>query len=369
MKDNNNKILLIFSSFLPYHFDKAEEISDLANFLTISSFEKDYLSIQKANSRQIKNHKILYPDQIVELIPFLKKQIRLFLEILLRKEKKIFIGIGGNIRSYHPAIFLGVIIKRFFFTKVFLMFDTNYTDRSRNVYKEFFKSFFLIPFSGALCSSPQSAEYLDFLGFKRKPKTTYGLNTFNPNRFRKMAQPKEEPNQFLFVGRMSEEKNIDFLLQVYSDYSESLKEEALPLKIIGDGPLQKDLVERAKILNLDEKIFLGTKNSDEISKELSNSKALLLPSFTESWSLTVGEAVSMSVPVIMSDKVNSKSFLVRQLVNGLHIEPDNKEGWVRALVKITSDSSFYRSLKIAPKSSEKYINVKSFRKAILALSE
>ncbi len=368
MKDKKNKILLIFSSFLPYHFDKAEEISDMANFLTISSFEKHYSSIQKANSRKIKNHKILYPDKKVEDIPFLKKQIRLFLEIIIRREKKIFIGIGGNIRSYHPAIFLGVIIKRLLFTKVFAMFDTNYTDRSRNVYKEFFKSLFFLPFSGALCSSPQSAAYLDFLGFKRKPKTTFGLNTFNTNRFRKVTRSEEEPNQFLFVGRMSEEKNIDFLLQVYSEYILSLKERALPLKIIGDGPLHKELVQRAKLLNLDEKIFLGTKNSDEISMELCNSKALLLPSFTEPWGLVVGEAVSMSVPVIMSDKVNSKSFLVKQFVNGLHIEPDNKEGWVRALVKITSDTLFYESLKIAPKSSEKYINVKSFRKAILTLS-
>ena len=372
MKDNKKNILLIFSSYLPYHLDKAESIKDKANFLSVGSFDDGYEEIQKANSTNINNIHILFPDKKVEDISFLKIQIKLFIELLRRKEDKIFIGIGGNIRSYHPSIFIGVIFKRIVGKKVFAMFDTNFSDRERNIFKEIVKAFFLIPFSGALCSSPQSAAYFDFLSIKNKPRTTFGLNTFNSIKFRKeILNKKENPDQFIYVGRMSEEKNLYFLLEAYQRYLKTPSQEKikLKLKMIGDGPQLSLLKIRAKELGLEDNIFMGVKNSLEISKELNKSKALLLPSFTESWGLIVSEAVAMSVPVIASDKVNSKGYLIRQMVNGLCIEPDNLLGWTRALLKVAEDEEFYNSLISNFEDYKTYMDVSSFREAITLLAK
>jgi len=369
--DKEKNLVFIWSSFLSYHHDKAGQFLEEANFCSISSYEKNYYEIQKNNPRNLYGLKILFPGEVLEDVSFLKRQIKLFKEIIKRKEKFIFLGNGGNMRAYHPAIFIGSLIQRFFGKKVFVMFDTNFSDRQRNVFIEVAKAFFFLPYSGAICSSPSTSEYLNFLGFKKKPKTNFGLNTINPERFLSIKKEEDlQRDQFVYVGRMSPEKNISFLLNAYSEYLKKTSRKKLILKLIGDGPMFDEYKNLASELNIEKfTFFVGAKSSQEIAEELNKSKALLFPSLSEPWGIVVNEAVSLSVPVIISEKVNSRSLLVRQMVNGFCLEPDNHEGWVKAMMLLAEDDELYDTFSSGAKNFWDDINVKSFRKAVEYLTK
>jgi glycosyltransferase involved in cell wall biosynthesis len=79
---------------------------------------------------------------------------------------------------------------------------------------------------------------------------------------------KERENHFLYIGRLSEEKGINILLDTfkYSNYE---------LKIIGDGPLVNNVNQACK--ENDKITYLGTLTQDEVAIELQKAKALVFP--------------------------------------------------------------------------------------------
>jgi len=99
----------------------------------------------------------------------------------------------------------------------------------------------------------------------------------------------------IFVGRLSEEKGIIFLLQSWKHFK------GLPLKIVGDGPL----LDQAKIFvnkfKLEEVELLGYRNHDESMSLIKKAKFLVVPSqWYEVFSRVIIEAFSCGVPVIAS---------------------------------------------------------------------
>lgn len=121
-------------------------------------------------------------------------------------------------------------------------------------------------------------------------------------------------NNFLFVGRLSEEKGISVLLEAFKQSTHSLK-------IIGDGPLKDMVVAASKDhANI---TYLGFQKKDVIIGELEKCNALLFPSvWYETFGLTIIEAFATSTPVIASN-IASASLLIRNEFNGLHFEESN----------------------------------------------
>ena len=352
-------ILLVASSALPYHIDKLISFDGKANMLTFASYQEPYIEIQKSQPAIHKDLEVLFANEILDKI------LKIFLSLILRKEKYIFIGIGGAIRSYHPEIFLSILILRCLRKKVYIAFDTNFADRQRNALIELIKTFFLFPYNGAICSGPSSASYIEFLGFKKRPVVGFGFNTADLSRYNEISSTNSKSRRnLLFIGRMSKKKNIEFLIDVYKDYKYKLGENALPLRLIGDGPNLAIYKEKVRDLELDNVFFLGTKNDKEIAGELSNARALLVPSFYEEWGIVVNEASALSVPILVSEHVRAREVLVKQFVNGLILEPDNSTGWLKALIMITEDEELYRNLSNPNKDLRKLADIASYKEAI-----
>ena len=121
-------------------------------------------------------------------------------------------------------------------------------------------------------------------------------------------------DHFLFIGRLSEEKGIEVLLDAF-------KELPFSLKIAGDGPMKEKVMSMAKkSSNIS---YLGNLTHDGVRAELRKAKALLFPSvWFEGMPMTILEAFSTGTPVIASN-LGAMTSLISNGSNGFLFEPGN----------------------------------------------
>ncbi len=102
------------------------------------------------------------------------------------------------------------------------------------------------------------------------------------------------------VGRFFEPKNHTFLVEVFSEINK--KNENAHLVLVGDGVLRKEIEEKIRTLNLENKVsFLG--NRLDIADLLSAFDVFLFPSLWEGLPLTLIEAQSAELPCFVSDTI------------------------------------------------------------------
>ena len=70
------------------------------------------------------------------------------------------------------------------------------------------------------------------------------------------------------------------------------------LTIIGSGPLEKELKNKAK----DNIVFKGQIANKELEGYFEENNVLILPSISETWGLVVEEAIYFGIPVIVSSQ-------------------------------------------------------------------
>ncbi len=119
----------------------------------------------------------------------------------------------------------------------------------------------------------------------------------------------------LFVGRLAEEKNVEFLLYAAKNLAKKHKE--IKLIIVGDGPDKEKYEDLAKKLKLEENvIFTGKVSWDDMPYYYHVSDIFATASKTETQGLTVIEAMASNViPVCMKDEAFMS--MVTDELNGL----------------------------------------------------
>jgi len=118
---------------------------------------------------------------------------------------------------------------------------------------------------------------------------------------------QDRENYFLYVGRLTNEKGINVLL-------ESAYKKEYPLIIAGDGPL-RSAVEKAS-RDLSHVSYLGPVKQEEVQRLLKKSRALLVPSICyEGLPTTILEAFASGTPVICSNQENLNK-IVTHTYNG-----------------------------------------------------
>jgi glycosyltransferase involved in cell wall biosynthesis len=132
----------------------------------------------------------------------------------------------------------------------------------------------------------------------------------------------------LFVGRLAEEKGVGTLVAAWKRLGG-----AVPLKIVGDGPLAREVEQLAASEPRVE--WLGWRDREDVIGLMKEAALLVVPSLCrENFPLVVVEAYATGLPVIASD-VGSLRELVRDGSTGSTFEPgspDSLAGRVAALV-------------------------------------
>ncbi|MFI5219062.1 MAG: glycosyltransferase [Bacteroidia bacterium] len=141
------------------------------------------------------------------------------------------------------------------------------------------------------------------------------------------AEIKQQPADnrkisLVFLGRINRKKGIDLLLKGISLLDKDMLK-GIHVDIYGsdDDNCKNELEQLISELNVQRNIsFMGNLNPDERDEKLRTYDALVLTSHQENFGLVVAEALSVALPVYISDKVNLCDFV-----------RDNRCGWVSTL--------------------------------------
>ncbi|MBW1676051.1 MAG: glycosyltransferase family 4 protein [Deltaproteobacteria bacterium] len=133
----------------------------------------------------------------------------------------------------------------------------------------------------------------------------------------------------LFVGNLVEIKGLNVLLEATARLRNELKD--IQLIFVGDGPLERELKDRAIQLGLDGTIFwAGRMPNEQVSQFMGACDALVLPSLNEGFGIVCLEALACGRPVVAS-KVGAIPEIIDDPECGILVEAGNPQALASAL--------------------------------------
>jgi glycosyltransferase involved in cell wall biosynthesis len=133
----------------------------------------------------------------------------------------------------------------------------------------------------------------------------------------------------IYTGRISEDKNLDFLLRVYRRLVTQIT--GLQLILCGDGPYLSAL--REKNEDLAGVTFTGALENSMLPEMLGRATLMVFPSTTDTFGMAVAEAQSCGLPAVVSD-IGGPSEIVVHGVTGMVVKANDEEAWIEALAKM-----------------------------------
>lgn len=156
----------------------------------------------------------------------------------------------------------------------------------------------------------------------------------NPNRIN--GKKSDLNNKVVIaVGRMTEQKNFETLINMWSDIKE--KNINWTLRIIGDGPLREELLNQIKKLNLEDVIELKSFNSN-IENEYYKADILAMTSIYEGFGLVLVEAQSCGLPTIAFDCPTGPRNIINDGIDGYLIENGDAKQFIKKLDDLMNNS-------------------------------
>jgi glycosyltransferase involved in cell wall biosynthesis len=157
-----------------------------------------------------------------------------------------------------------------------------------------------------ICVSQAVKNYLDDLVEKEKLIILYpGVKIFE-------REKAEIFGDLLYVGRFSEEKNVQILIRAL----EKLKNDfpKIKLNLVGSGPEEEKLKKMVKRFGFEKNVqFLGHLKREEIFSLYQTHKILVLPSKIESLGLVIVEALSQNLVPIARKTYGPKEVLNNEI--------------------------------------------------------
>lgn len=159
--------------------------------------------------------------------------------------------------------------------------------------------------------------------------------------FRAKLGLKNNDTTFLYVGRLSREKNLDLLIDSFE--IAAAKDARIKLVFVGDFDYREQLEARANETDFaDRIIFAGRIPRDELGSAYAASDVFLFPSTTDTQGLVVHEAAGASLPLVLCDSEVSEVFIDGE--TGLLAPVDDAAGFAKVMLQLAADKKLRTSL-------------------------
>ena len=146
-------------------------------------------------------------------------------------------------------------------------------------------------------------------------------------------------NYAVYLGRLSKEKGLLTLLKAFKEVPD------LPLKILGEGPMERELVEFARLHRMKNVSFEGFIDGELKKEILKKALFLVFPSECyESFGYTIIEGYACGVPVIASD-IGGARELVKEGETGFLFEVGNPDDLKEKISRITTNPTLLLEMK------------------------
>ncbi|MFZ5776640.1 MAG: glycosyltransferase family 4 protein [Bacillota bacterium] len=171
----------------------------------------------------------------------------------------------------------------------------------------------------------------------RTDTTLFDPERYRASRFELRQSLGVRPDEALivFVGRLVPTKGVTYLLQAAARLTEIRSD--FRVLIVGGGPLRERLEEEAKDRGIGHLVtFFGPVPYQQVPRILSAGDVFVAPSLDEGMPRAVLEALSMSLPVVVTD-VGGNREILSGADCGYLLPPRDVEGIVEALNTLLTD--------------------------------
>ena len=220
---------------------------------------------------------------------------------------------------------------------------TPLSERGASVWRRLFRRMVFTMADEFLCYSEHAEAYLvQEYGVSRDAITVLGNVTMNPAAFgagdrATRASEPDRPVRLLAVGSLIARKNYGFLLQVFARLSARVGT-PLELHFVGDGPERMNLEEQARAAGLSGVHFYGELKDQRIVEAYRDADIFVHAATMDQWPQVVNEAMSASLPVVVSDQSGVSETLF-DVGRELYVVPLQVERYVEVLERLVGDAA------------------------------
>jgi len=134
--------------------------------------------------------------------------------------------------------------------------------------------------------------------------------------------------KFLYVGRVSREKDLDRLVEAFDRLR--ARGHAAQLVIVGDGPYRKELQASCRGRPI---TFTGVLEGDELAAAFASADVMVFPSTTDTFGNVVLEAQASGLPVIVTD-LGGPAEIVRGDDSGIVVDHHEPQALADAMERL-----------------------------------
>jgi len=149
----------------------------------------------------------------------------------------------------------------------------------------------------------------------------------NLDRFHAVQPTYSEDITFLFSGSLIHRKGVDLLARAFLSTAEDTPR--VRLKIMGDGPLQRQL--RRTLASSNRVQWVGFTDWDALAPVYESAQILCVPSRHDGWGLVVPEGLAAGLPTIATDHTGAALDLIKPRSNGWLVRAGDEDGLSRAM--------------------------------------
>jgi glycosyltransferase involved in cell wall biosynthesis len=185
------------------------------------------------------------------------------------------------------------------------------------------------------------------------------LQLFHPGKRKETILPfilSGKDLKLLYVGRVSKEKNLSLLSDVFIHLSQTHKN--LQLIIVGDGPYLEELQTKMRVHPC---VFTGYLTGESLAEVYASSDVFIFPSETDTFGNVVLEAQASGLPVVVADRGGPKENILPGKT-GIVVQGDRPEDWVKEIANLISNPESLKQMGLA---SRRYMEERSFEEAFL----
>lgn len=142
----------------------------------------------------------------------------------------------------------------------------------------------------------------------------------------------EDDFMIISVGELNKNKNHQVIIRAIA----KLRNEKIKYVLCGQGPLETELRELAKELDVENQVkFLGFRK--DVPDLMKVADLFAFPSYREGLSLSLMEAMASGLPVVCSE-IRGNTDLIEDGKGGYLVEPSDVEGFAKYIKELIEDS-------------------------------